>query len=199
MNATAAQKSGAFEFTAENKKIAEKHVAKYPKGRQQSAVMPLLDLAQRQCGGWLPKEALDYIANYLGMPLIRVYEVASFYSMYNLKPVGKHFLQVCTTTPCMLRGSDDVVAACKKKLGIGAGETTADGKFTMIEVECLGACVNAPILQVNDDFYEDMDAASTGKLLDDLAAGRKPPIGSQIGRQGAAPLGGAKTLLEIKK
>ena len=188
-----------FEFTPENKKLAEYHVAKYPKGRQQSAVMPLLDIAQRQCGGWLPKEAMDYIANYLDMPLIRVYEVASFYTMYNLKPVGKHLVQVCTTTPCMLRGSDDIVQACKKKLGVDMGGTTADGKFTLVEVECLGACVNAPMVQINDDFYEDLDASSMTKILDDLAAGKKPNVGTQIGRQNSAPIGGAKTLTEVKK
>ncbi len=194
MNAQTALKHAAFEFTPENKKLAEYHVAKYPKGRQQSAVMPLLDIAQRQSGGWLPKEAMDYVANYLAMPLIRVYEVASFYTMYNLKPVGKYLVQLCTTTPCMLRGSDDIVNACKKKLGIGIGETTEDRQFSLVEVECLGACVNAPMVQINDDFYEDLDAASMGKILDDLSAGRKPSIGTQIGRQNSAPIGGAKTL-----
>ncbi len=194
-----AEKQMKFEWTAENKKLAEYHVAKYPKGRQQSAVMPLLDIAQRQSGGWLPKEAMDYVANYLGMPLIRVYEVASFYTMYNLNPVGKNLVQVCTTTPCWLRGSDEIVGACKKKLGIGMGETTADGKFTLVEVECLGACVNAPVVQINDDFYEDLDSASIGKVLDDLSAGRKPNIGTQIGRQNSAPIGGGKTLVEVKK
>ncbi|TAH32786.1 MAG: NADH-quinone oxidoreductase subunit NuoE [Alphaproteobacteria bacterium] len=199
MKTAVAQKSAPFEFTPENKKLAEYHVAKYPKGRQQSAVMPLLDIAQRQSGGWLPKEAMDYVANYLGMPLIRVYEVASFYTMYNLNPVGKNLVQVCTTTPCWLRGSDEIVGACKKKLGIGMGETTSDGKFTLVEVECLGACVNAPMVQINDDFYEDLDSSSMGKILDDLSAGRKPVVGTQIGRQNSAPIGGAKTLTEVKK
>ncbi|MGH6983712.1 MAG: NADH-quinone oxidoreductase subunit NuoE, partial [Stellaceae bacterium] len=150
-----------FAFTPENLKKAQAHIAKYPAGRQASAVLPLLDLAQRQHDNWLPRAAMDMVADMLGMPRIRVYEVATFYTMFNLKPVGKHFFQICTTTPCWLRGSDDVVAACKKKLGIGIGETTADGKFTLREVECLGACVNAPIIQVNDDFYEDLDGRST--------------------------------------
>jgi NADH-quinone oxidoreductase subunit E len=133
------------------------------------------------------------------MPRIRVYEVASFYTMFNLKPVGRYFLQICTTTPCWLRGSDAIVATCKKKLGIGIGETTPDKKFTLFEVECLGACVNAPIIQVNNgDFYEDLDPQSTEKLIDALARGEKPPEGSVTGRQGSAPAGGPKTLLETK-
>lgn len=188
-----------FEFTPANKQEADKYIAKYPKGRQQSAVLPLLYIAQKQNGGWLSRAAMDYIANYLGMALIRVYEVASFYTMFNLKPVGKHLVQVCTTTPCWLRGSDEVVAACKKKLGIDIGETTADGQFTLVEVECLGACVNAPMVQINDDFYEDLDIGSMSKILDDLATGRKPQIGSQTGRQGSAPISGPKTLLDVKK
>ncbi len=188
-----------FSWTPENKAKADWHIAKYPNGRQQSAVLPLLDLAQRQNGGWLSKAAMDFVSQYLGMPLIKVYEVATFYTMFNLKPVGKNLLQVCTTTPCWLRGSDEVMAVCKKKLGIGLGETTADGKFTLMEVECLGACANAPMMQINDDFYEDLDAGSMTKILDDLSAGRKPSVGSQIARQGSAPLGGPKTLLESKK
>ncbi len=188
-----------FSWTPENKTKADWHIAKYPNGRQQSAILPLLDLAQRQNGGWLSKAAMDFVSQYLGMPLIKVYEVATFYTMFNLKPVGKNLLQVCTTTPCWLRGSDEVMATCKKKLGIGLGETTADGKFTLMEVECLGACANAPMMQINDDFYEDLDAGSMTKILDDLSAGRKPSVGSQIARQGSAPLGGPKTLLEVKK
>jgi len=185
-----------FEFTAENIELATRIIAKYPEGRQQSAVMPLLDLAQRQCGGWLPKVAIDYVAHYLDMPPIRALEVASFYTMYNLKPVGKHFVQVCTTTPCWLRGSDEVLHACEKKLGIKAGQTTADGQFTVIEVECLGACVNAPMMQIGDDFYEDLTAETTEKVLDALARGEKPATGPQNGRIRACASGGPTTLIE---
>ena len=183
-----------FEFTPENLEKAKAHIAKYPPGRQQSAVLPLLDLAQRQ-QGWVPIAAMNHVAELLDMPRIRVYEVATFYTMFQLRPVGKYLLQACTTTPCWLRGSDEVVAACKKKLGIGIGETTADKKFTLFEVECLGACVNAPIIQVNNgDFYEDLDGPTTEKLIDALARGEKPPEGSVKGRQGSAPEGGPKTL-----
>jgi NADH-quinone oxidoreductase E subunit len=185
-----------FEFTPENMRVADAHIAKYPSGRQASAVLPLLDLAQRQCGGWLPRAAMDRVAQILGMPPIRVYEVASFYTMLNLRPVGRYLLQACTTTPCWLRGSDDVVAACERKLGIGMGGSTADGLFTLVEVECLGACVNAPILQVNDDFYEDIDGPKTEALLDALRAGNPPPAGSMIGRRGSEPIGGRTTLTE---
>ena len=184
-----------FEFTPENLEKAKAHIAKYPKGRQASAVLPLLDLAQRQMGGWLPRAAMDHVADVLGMPPIRVYEVATFYTMLNLRPVGRHLLQACTTTPCWLAGSDAVVAACEKKLGIGIGETTADGLFTLVEVECLGACVNAPILQVNDDYYEDLDGPAAEALIDKLRAGGAPPPGSAKGRQGSAPKSGPKTLL----
>ncbi len=185
-----------FEFTAENIELAKRIIAKYPEGRQQSAVMPLLDLAQRQCGGWLPKVAIDYVAHYLSIAPIRALEVASFYTMYNLKPVGKHFVQVCTTTPCWLRGSDEVLHACESKLGIKAGQTTEDGQFTVIEVECLGACVNAPMMQIGDDFYEDLTAETTGKILDALARGEKPATGPQNGRIRACPAGGPTTLTE---
>jgi NADH-quinone oxidoreductase E subunit len=183
-----------FAFTPENLRKAKAFIAKYPPGRQASAVLPLLDLAQRQHDNWLPRAAMDAVADMLGIARIRVYEVATFYTMFNLKPVGEHFFQICTTTPCWLRGSDDVVAACKKKLGIGIGETTKDGKFTLKEVECLGACVNAPIIQVNDDFYEDLDGPSTVALIDALKAGKKPPMGSVRKRQGSAPEGGPATL-----
>jgi NADH-quinone oxidoreductase E subunit len=185
-----------FEFTPENLARATAHIAKYPPGRQQSAVLPLLDLAQRQSGGWLPLAAMHTVADMLQMPRIRVYEVATFYTMLNLRPVGRWFLQACTTTPCWLRGSDEIVAACEKKLGIAIGGTTADGLFTLVEVECLGACVNAPILQVNDDFYEDLDGPKTGALLDALRDGRPPPVGSMIGRQGSMAAGGKTTLTE---
>ena len=188
------EQPASFEFTAENLERARWHIAKYPPGRQQSAVLPLLDLAQRQSGGWLPRAAMDYVAEMLGMPRIRVYEVATFYTMLNLRPVGRYLLQACTTTPCWLRGSDAVVAACEKKLGIGMGSTTEDGMFTLVEVECIGACVNAPILQVNDDFYEDLDGPATEALLDAFRAGSSPPAGSVIGRLGSAPINGKTTL-----
>ena len=185
-----------LEFTPENLERAQAHIAKYPPGRQASAVLPLLDLAQRQSDGWLPRAAMDYVAGLLGMAPIRVYEVATFYTMFNLRPVGKYLLQACTTTPCWLRGSDDVVAACERKLGIAMGGTTEDGLFTLVEVECLGACVNAPILQVNDDFYEDLDGPATEALLDQLRDGEPPPPGSVIGRGGSAPIKGKTTLTE---
>ena len=181
-----------FEFSVENLDRAKAHIAKYPAGRQASAVLPLLDLAQRQHGGWLPRAAMDRVAEMLGMAPIRVYEVATFYTMFNLRPVGRYLLQACTTTPCWLRGSDQVVSTCKRKLGIGVGGTTPDGLFTLVEVECLGACVNAPILQVNDDFYEDLDGAATEVLLESLRAGNVPPPGSAIGRRGSEPIGGRR-------
>jgi NADH-quinone oxidoreductase E subunit len=198
-NRPAFDQPASFAFTPENLAQAQVQIAKYPPGRQASAVLALLDLAQRQHDNWLPRAAMDCVAAMLEMPPIRVYEVASFYTMFNLRPVGRHFLQVCTTTPCWLRGSDAVVEACKKKLGIGIGETTPDKKFTLLEVECLGACVNAPIIQVdNGDFYEDLDGPSTEKLIDALSRGETPASGSVTGRQGSAPAGGPTTLTEIK-
>ena len=185
-----------FEFTEENRELAQRHIDKYPEGRQQSAVMPLLDIAQRQCGGWLPRAAMEKVGEILGMPYIRVLEVATFYSMYNLQPIGKHFVQVCTTTPCWLRGSDAVVGACKKTLGIELGETTDDGEFTLIEVECLGACVNAPMMQINDDYYEDLDGDSTTRILTELREGKQPQTGPQVDRHNSAPVGGPTTLEE---
>ncbi|MGH6880424.1 MAG: NADH-quinone oxidoreductase subunit NuoE [Hypericibacter sp.] len=188
-----------FAFTPENKAEAEKLIARYPKGRQQSAVMGLLWLAQRQSGGWLPRAAMEHVAATLGMAPIRVYEVATFYTMYNLKPVGKHHIQLCRTTPCWLRGSDALREVCETKLGIGLKEVTPDGKFSLVEVECLGACVNAPMIQINDDFYEDLDAKSMEALLDKLARGETFKVGSQTGRQGSAPDGGPTTLLNATK
>lgn len=176
-----------FVFTPENHALAQAEVNKYPHGRQQSAVMALLRIAQNQNNGWLNKEAMDYVATELGMPPIRVYEVASFYTMYNLEPVGRCHVQVCTTTPCWLRGSEAIVEACEKKLGIKCGETTKDGKFTLSEVECLGACVNAPMLQIADEYFEDLTPESVTKLLDALARGEKPKAGSQAGRRSSEP------------
>jgi len=184
-----------FEFTPENLERAKAHIAKYPPGRQASAVLPLLWIAQEQ-QGWLSRAAMDHVAGILGMAPIRVYEVATFYTMFNLRPVGRYLLQACTTTPCWLRGSDDVVRACERKLGIGIGGTTPDGLFTLIEVECLGACVNAPILQVNDDFYEDLHGPATEALLDALRDGKPPPPGSMTGRHGSEPITGRTTLTE---
>ncbi|MBT4711726.1 MAG: NADH-quinone oxidoreductase subunit NuoE [Alphaproteobacteria bacterium] len=185
-----------FKFNADNKALTKTVIAKYPKGRQASAVLPLLDLAQRQNDGWLSRAAMDHVAEVLDMAPVRVYEVATFYSMFNLKPVGKHHVQVCTTTPCWLRGSDGVLDACKKKLGVEPGETTADGKFTLSEAECLAACVNAPMVQIGDDYFEDLDAESVTKVLDDLAAGKTPTPGPQVKRQTSAPVSGAKTLVK---
>jgi len=187
-----------FAFTEANIAEAKKHIAKYPQGRQASAVMPLLWLAQYQ-EGWVSRAAMDVVAGMLDMAPIRVYEVATFYTMYNLKPVGKHLIQVCRTTPCWLRGSDALTEHCKKKLGIGLKETTADGKFTLMEVECLGACVNAPMVQINDDFYEDLTPESLSKVLDELAAGRQPKVGPQIDRLNSAPEGGMTTLKDLGK
>ena len=192
---TAVVEPASFAFTPENLERAKRYMAKYPPGRQSSAVLALLDLAQRQNGGWLPRAAMDHVAGLLDMAPIRVYEVATFYTMFNLKPVGQYHLQVCRTTPCWLRGADELTETCKRKLGIGLKGRTADGKFSLIEVECLGACVNAPVVQINDDFYEDLDPQKLEVLLDALARGEKPPIGSQIGRQGSAPVGGPQTLL----
>lgn len=189
--------SDSFAFTPENKALADKVIAKYPAGRQASAVLPLLDLAQRQSGGWLPRAAMDHVAETLDMAPIRVYEVATFYSMFNLKPVGRHLIQICRTTPCWLRGADKLTETCKSKLGIGLKETTPDGKFTVMEVECLGACANAPVVQINDDYYEDLDVAKMEELLAALGRGEAPKQGSQIGRQGSAPEGGPTTLLEF--
>ena len=186
----------AFEFTAQNLEQAQKIIARYPQGHQASAVMPLLDLAQRQNGGWLPRAAIDYVADYLSMPRICAHEVATFYSMYRLKPVGKTVINVCTTTPCWLRGSGEVVKVCEKKLGIALGETSEDGAFTLAEVECLGACVNAPLVQIGDDYYEDLNAESVAKLVEALQRGEAISPGSQNGRRGSCPEGGPTTLVE---
>ena len=187
-----------FAFTKESEAQIKVVLAKYPKDRKASAVMPLLDIAQRQHDNWIPMKAIEEIANRLDMAEIRVLEVASFYTMYNLKPVGKYFLQACTTTPCMLRGSDDMMRCIKDRLNISSGETTEDGTFSLLEVECLGACVNAPILQVNDDFFEDLDYQTTGALLDSLEAGTPLPVGSVKGRQGSESEQGATSLTALK-
>jgi NADH-quinone oxidoreductase E subunit len=186
-----------FAFSAENEARIQAIVGKYPQGRSQSAVMPLLDMAQRQHDNWLPEAALRVVAELLGMPYIRVLEVASFYTMYNLSPVGKHLVQVCTTTPCWLKGSDEIVAACKRALGVGFDETTPDGKFTLREVECLGACVNAPLLQIGDDYFEDLNAADVKRIIEAFRRGEVVKHGPQNGRQTSAPLGAPTSLTEL--
>jgi NADH-quinone oxidoreductase subunit E len=193
-----------FVFDALSEAAVVREISHYPEGKQVSAVKTLLDIAQRQMGrttgsAWLPRVAMDAVAKRLGVASIRVYEIATFYTMFNLTPVGKYHLQLCTTTPCWLRGSDDIIAACKKVSGIREfGQTSEDGLFTMTEVECLGACVNAPILQVNDDYYEDVDGAAAEALLIKLKAGEPlPPSGSVIGRQTSAPVENQTTLLSV--
>jgi NADH-quinone oxidoreductase subunit E len=177
-----------FEFDENSKALAIKEIAKYPVDRKQSAVMALLHIVQKQTGGWLPRVAMDYVAQYLEMAPIRVYEVASFYTMYNFAPVGKNYIQVCTTTPCWLRGSADIVETCKKELGIDLKENTKDGLFTLGEGECLGACANAPVVRINDDYYEDLTPEIMKDIINKLRAGEKVKCGSQIGRQCSAPI-----------
>ena len=183
-----------FEFELDNKAEADKIISRYPEGRQASAVLPLLDLAQRQFGGWLPTAAMDCVAVLLSMPAIRVYEVASFYTMYNLYPVGKNFVQVCTTTPCALRGCAGILNACRDELGIEVGETTPDNKFTLQEVECLGACVNAPMMQIGDNYYEDLDPKTTKAVLKSIKNDEVPIPGPQSGRTGSEPAAGLTSL-----
>lgn len=186
-----------FTFSDENMKKIAQIIAKYPKGRQQSAIMPLLDLAQRQHDNWIPEAAMEEIARILDVPRIKVFEVATFYTMYNLQPRGKHHLQFCTTTPCWLRGSADVVKACEKHLGIKLGETTEDGMFTMTDVECLGACVNAPVVQRNgDEYYEDLTPENVIEVLENLKAGKMPHHGTQAGRTTSMSTAGTTTLLD---
>ena len=177
-----------FAFTKENAKAINNVLLKYPEGRKASALLPLLDLAQRQHDNWLPKAAMSEVAKILSLPMIKVLEVATFYTMYNLYPVGKNLLQICTTTPCWLRGSEDIVSICKDKLGINFGATTKDNRFTLLEVECLGACSNAPMIQINDDFYEDLTKESMKKIIEDLKNGKQPKIGPQSDRKGSEPI-----------
>jgi NADH-quinone oxidoreductase subunit E len=185
-----------FAFTAENLDWAKGQIAKYPEGRQASAVIPLLWQAQAQAGGWVPQKAIEYVADMLGMAYIRVLEVATFYTMFNLEPVGRYHIQLCGTTPCVLRGAEDLKEVCHKRIG-DQFHVTPDGKFSWVEVECLGACVNAPMVQINYDFYEDLTAESFDKLFDQFAAGVEPKPGPQIDRQFSAPVGGATTLTTI--
>lgn len=190
---------GGFQWSEANQPKVQEIIGRYPPGRQHSAIMPLLDLAQRQVGvetstqGWLPVPVIEYVATQIDMPYVRALEVATFYTMYNLSPVGRYHVQVCGTTPCMLRGSDDVFRACKDK-GLAKGHTTADGLFTLTEVECMGNCANAPMVQINDDNFEDLTYETTARILEALARGESPKPGPQIERQFSAPEGGPTSL-----
>jgi NADH-quinone oxidoreductase E subunit len=181
-----------FTFNKESQKLAKIALAKYPEDRKHSAVMPFLDIAQRQNDNWLSQDCIEYVATQLEMPFIKVWEVVTFYSMYNTQPVGKNFVQVCTTTPCWLRGSENVVKACKEIISENPKEVSSDNLFSWMEVECLGACVNAPMVQINDDFYEDLDYESTKNLLISLIDNKPLQIGSQIGRQGSKGINNAE-------
>ena len=187
-----------FKFSKENLKIADEIINNYPKGKQQSAVMALLYIAQRQHHNWLPLVALKYIAKYLDMPYIKVYEVATFYSMYNLSPVGKYFIQVCTTTPCMIRGAYKLVDAYKEKISINQNELSSNKVCSWMEVECLGACVNAPMMQINDDYFEDLNKEKTLKILDKILNGETPKPGSYRGRVNNEPENNRRTLMDFK-
>jgi len=184
-----------FEFTPENLAWAKEQIKKYPEGRQQAAVIPLLWRAQEQHDQWLPEPAIRYIADMLGMAHIRVYEIATFYTMFNLSPVGRYHVQLCGTTPCMLRGADDIKKVCQRVIG-PQGQVTPEGVFSWIEVECMGACVNAPMVQVNKDYYEDLTPENFEALLEAFKRGRTPKTGPQNGRQFSAPIGGPKTLTD---
>jgi len=190
------QQPDSFEFTPENSAWLDKQIAKYPDGRKASAVVPALWQAQKQNNYWLPQKAIEKVAERLGMPKIRVLEVATFYTMFNLAPVGKYYIQLCGTTPCMLCGSDELIKILERRVG-PQRTVTADGLFSWLEVECLGACCNAPMVQINDDFYEDLNAQNFEKLLDDLAAGRPVKVGSQTGRVSSEPAGKLTSLVSL--
>ena len=187
-----------FEFNSENLLVVKKIIESYPKGKQQSAVMALLYLVQRQNNNWIPLVAMKYIANLLEMPYIKVYEVATFYSMYNLSPVGNYFIQVCTTTPCMISGAYKLVEACKAKISDKEKELSKDKSCSWMEVECLGACVNGPVMQINDDYFEDLDKEKTMKIINQILKGEKPKPGSYRGRTNSEPENNRKTLMENK-
>ncbi|MFG1411318.1 NADH-quinone oxidoreductase subunit NuoE [Xanthobacter sp. VTT E-85241] len=191
----AAEQPASFAFTAENDAWADRQIAKYPEGRQASAVISLLWKAQEQCGGWLPEPAIRVVADRLGMPNIRVLEIATFYTMFNLEPVGRHFVQLCGTTPCMLRGANELKEVCQRKIG-PERHVSADGALSWLEVECLGACANAPMVQINYDYFEDLSPEILEKILDDLAAGRPVKPGPQTGRQFSAPAGDLTSLTD---
>ena len=187
-----------FEFNEENLKIANDIIKNYPVDKQQSAVMSFLYLAQRQNNNWIPLVAMKYIAKLLNMPYIKVYEVATFYSMYNLSPVGKYFVQVCTTTPCMIRGAYKLVEACKEKISKNQNTLSKDGKCSWVEVECLGACVNAPMMQINEDYFEDLDKEKTSKIFDKMLNDENIEPGSYRGRVNSEPENNRKTLMDLK-
>ena len=201
-----AQQPKSFTFTKDNEKAIKEIIARYPKGKQKSAIMPLLDLAQRQMGeqskkggGWIPRAAMNEIARILDVAEMKVYEVATFYTMYNLAPVGKYNIQCCTTTPCWLRGSTDVVKACEDNLGIKMGQTTSDMKFTLTEVECMGACVNAPMVQINDDYYEDLTSEIMDNLIESMKKDSLPKKGPQNGRRDSMSSNGPTSLIDEAK
>ena len=187
-----------FEFNPASLEAAKSIVTKYPNDKQQSAVMALLYIAQKQNSNWIPLAAMKCIGKFLDMPYIKVYEVATFYTMYNLAPVGKHFIQVCTTTPCMIRGAHKLVEACKEKISENENELSKDQNCSWMEVECLGACVNAPMMQINDDYYEDLDKEKTLKILDKILSGETPKPGSYRGRINNEPENNRKTLMDLK-
>ena len=187
-----------FEFNERNIELAKRMINNYPEGKQQSAVMSLLYLAQRQNNNWIPLAAMKYIAKFLNMPYIKVYEVATFYSMYNLSPVGKFFYQVCTTTPCMLRGAYKLVDVCKKKISNKENEISNDGNSSWMEVECLGACINAPMIQINDEYYEDLDEKKLENIIEQTMKGKTPKPGSYRGRVNSEPENNRTTLVGIK-
>ena len=187
-----------FEFNSSSLEAANQIISKYPKGKQQSAVMALLYIAQKQNNNWIPLAAMKYIGKFLDMPYIKVYEVATFYTMYNLAPVGKYFVQVCTTTPCMIRGAYNLIEVCKKKISENESEISKNGKSSWTEVECLGACVNAPMMQINDDYFEDLDKEKTLKIFDQILNNEKLKPGSYRGRKNSEPEDNRKTLLENK-
>ncbi len=187
-----------FEFNSSSLDAAKNIITKYPKGQQQSAVMALLYIAQKQNDNWIPLAAMKYIAKFLDMPYIKVYEVATFYSMYNLSPVGKYFVQVCTTTPCMIRGAGKLVEACKEKISENETELSTNNNCSWMEVECLGACVNAPMMQINDEYFEDLDKQKTLEILDKILNGETPKPGSYRGRMNTEPENIRKTLMELK-
>ena len=187
-----------FEFTSTSNEAAKAIIANYPEGKQQSAVMALLYIAQKQNSNWIPLAAMKYIGKFLNMPYIKVYEVATFYTMYNLAPVGKHFIQICTTTPCMIRGAYKLVEACKEKISEKENEVSIDKKCSWMEVECLGACVNAPMMQINDEYFEDLDKEKTLKILDEILSGKTPKPGSYRARINNEPENNRKTLMDLK-
>ena len=192
------EQPNSFEFNSENTSIAKKIISKYPNGKAKSAVMGLLYLAQRQNNNWIPLVAMKYIAKFLKIPYIKVYEIATFYSMYNLSPVGKYFIQICTTTPCMIRDAYELVKVCKEKISKNENDLSKDNLCSWTEVECLGACVNAPMIQINDDYYEDLDKGNFEKIIDQILNKKKPQPGSYRGRKNSEPENNRKTLLELK-